>query len=337
MQYQDYYKILDVPRSADEKAIRKAYRKLAQKFHPDVNSNKNAEDKLKEINEAYEVLKDPEKRKRYDALGANWRDGQQFRPPPGSEDIFGSFMGSGGAGFGGNFQSGGAGGGWSDFFEALFGAEPSFGGTSKRSYAGKTAEKASAGRMRQRKGQSKRAEMTVTLEEVFHGTTKKIQIETITSDKAGAKDTAVKNYDVRIPPTIKDGATIRLAGLGEPGLGGGGNGDLLITINIAKHPRYKIDERDIIATLPIAPWEAAFGGKIPFEFFGSNLALNIPAGSQSGQRMRLKGKGLAKDKISSGDCLVELKIVVPKTLSDEERTLLEQLAKVSKFDPRSVN
>lgn len=332
MEYQDYYKILDVPRGADEKEIRKAYRKLAQKFHPDVNKNKNAEDKLKEINEAYEVLKDPEKRKRYDALGANWQNGQQFRPPPGSEDIFSSFMG-GNANFRGNFQSGG-GGGWSDFFEALFGDGPSLGGSNKRSFAGKSADKTSAGRMRQRKGQSKRAEMTVTLEEVFHGTTKKIQIETITSDKSGAQDTAVKTYDVRIPPTIKDGATIRLAGLGEPGLGGGGNGDLLITINIAKHQNYKIDERDIVATLPITPWEAAFGGKIPFEFFGSTLALNIPAGSQSGQRLRLKGKGLAKDKTSSGDCLVELKIVVPKTLTDEERKLFEQLAKVSKFNPR---
>ncbi len=318
--FQDYYKTLGVERNATPEEIKKAYRKLAREFHPDVNKASNAEEKLKGVNEAYEVLKDSEKRKRYDTLGANWQNGQQFQPPPDFENIFGSF--SGGNAGRTSFSSSG-GGGFSDFFDMLFG-NVGGGATGGANYS-----RGFSSSPRQQKGRSQRANMTVSLNDVHSGAKKSITIETVRGN--GQKET--KNYEVKIPPTVTDGATIRLSGLGEPGTGGGPNGDLLVTINIAKNKQFALEDRNIITAVSVSPWEALLGAKTKVNTLNGQVTLTIPEGSQSGNRLRLKEKGLKKKDGSNGDLIVEIKIINPPNPSPEEKELYSKLAKISSFKP----
>ncbi|MFO7870608.1 MAG: DnaJ C-terminal domain-containing protein [Kiritimatiellia bacterium] len=315
--YHDYYKALGVDRSASADEIKKAYRKLACKYHPDVNKSPDASARFKEVAEAYEVLGDPEKRKKYDRLGQDWQRGQEFTPPPGWQ--------TGGFEFRGGPREGGIPwedlGGFSDFFSELFG-----GG----------AGPAGGRREWKTRGRDHEAEATISLEEAFFGAKKSFQLQTAEIDKSGRVHRQKKNYDVNIPPGTEAGARIRLSGQGGRGSGGGPPGDLYLQIRIAPHPRFKLKGRDLETDLPIAPWEAALGAKVGISTLNGNLSLKIPRGSQSGRKLRLKGRGLPKRGAKpAGDLLAVLKITVPARLTAREKSLFEELAKESGFNPRS--
>lgn len=252
MEYKDYYKILGVGRDASAEDIKRAYRKLARQYHPDKNKAKGAEDKFKEANEANEVLSDPKKRKAYDRLGANWKSGQRFTPPPGWE---GSFGGRGGFSAGGDF---------SDFFSTLFGGGNPFGGAF---------EDAEGGGFRPPR-QDQRAALSITLEDSFEGAQRAISLG------------PGRNLNVRIPKGITAGQTIRLAGQAATG------GDLLLEVQFAPHAEFRLEGRDVHSTVALAPWEAALGTRVPVKTLGGTVELSIPEGSQGGRKMRLKGRGL---------------------------------------------
>lgn len=323
--YQDYYKILEVDRKASQDEISKAYRKLARKYHPDINKTPEAENKFKKINEANEVLKDPEKRKRYDLLGENWQAGEQFKPPPNWQGSFGGFSGGPGSfSFGG---SGGAGAdGFSDFFSMLFG---DLGGdfTQGGARAGFSSSP------RSRKGRSHEATISISIEDAFHGGKKSIALKVREQNAQGFVEEKIKNYEVKIPKGVQDGSTIRLAGQGGAGINGAEPGDLLLKIQYAKHPQLSVSGKDLRTKIKLSPWEAALGGKVPVKTFAGEINLNIPPGSQSGQTLRLKEKGMPS-KTGAGDLLVEIQIVVPKNLSKEEEELFTKLKSVSSFEPR---
>jgi curved DNA-binding protein len=317
VKYEDYYKTLGVARNASADDIQKAYRRLARKYHPDVNKEKAAEAQFKLINEAYEVLKDPEKRNRYDELGENWQAGQDFRPPPGWQTRSG-----------GQRRAGQATvediGGFSDFFESIFGGS-GFGARTSP-FGGRT--NGPHRRVRGEPGEDVTADLHISLGEVFHGGTRRIEVQT-----PGGPS---KSIDVRIPRGATEGSTIRLAGQGNPSDSGGVAGDLLLRVHVAPDPRFEIDGSTLKSVVPVTPWEAALGAKIEISLFDSTATVTVPPGSQSGQKLRLRGKGLPKRGAGKehGDLIAELRIVVPKELSDEERALYEQLASVSNFDPR---
>lgn len=317
VKFQDYYEVLGVSRTASQDEIQKAYRGLARKYHPDVAKTADAEEKFKQISEAYEVLKDPDKRKKYDTLGANWKAGQEFTPPPGWDFDFKNFGGGGGGGAGG----GGA-GSFSDFFESIFG------GLGGRAQGG-------GRRQRSAKGQTVEGELRLTLEDVFHGGSKTI---TLASNDPATGQRQNKNYTVKIPVGVKHGSTIRLAGQGLPGGGGGPAGDLLLKVIIADHPRFRVVEgHDVTSTVPLTPWEAALGTKLAVYTLDGSVTLTIPPGSQSGQKLRLRGKGLpTRGGKEHGDMFVQLKIVVPKPdeMTKKERKLFEELRDASEFKPR---
>ncbi|MCB0323122.1 MAG: DnaJ domain-containing protein [Bdellovibrionales bacterium] len=341
VKFQDYYETLGVARSATSEEISKAFRKLARKYHPDVNKDPDAENRFKQINEANEVLGDPEKRKRYDALGANWQNGQEFVPPDGWEEFLSGF--GGGARSGRrtySFQTGGqggspfqgaegfGGGGFSDFFNSLFGeygigAAP---GGGARGYA--------EGSRMARAGRTHEAEVMVTLEEVYRQATKAITFEVLEQNESGVPERSTKSYQVKIPAGIVDGKTIRLAGQGGKGSSGAPSGDLLLRIKFAPHARFRADGHRLHTTLKITPWEAALGGKVRVPTLDGAVTLTIPAGTQSGQQLRIKGKGLPLKDGTHDNLLAEVAIVVPKSLTAEERELFEKLQRVSQFTPR---
>lgn len=307
MKFKDYYETLGVDRKASAEEIQKAYRKLARKFHPDINKSKEAEDRFKEINEANEVLSDPDKRKRYDALGANWKAGQDFRPPPGWE--------ANGEGFQFNFGEGGAGfTGFSDFFDAIFG-NAGFGG------AGPFGGAAGPGFGRVAP-QPREAQLTISFEDALRGATKSIQVQ----DPSGRSRT----LQFTIPVGTKDGAKIRLPGKQ-------GEGDLYLNITLASHSRYSSSGSDLVVKLPISPWEAALGAKVDLVLPDGTIKLSVPPGAQSGSKLRVRGRGFVGAKGARGDALAELRIVVPPSLSAEERKGFEDLAALSRFNPRGYN
>jgi curved DNA-binding protein len=309
--YQDYYQTLGVARDAKQTEIQSAYRKLARKFHPDVNKDKGAEARFKQITEAYEVLKDPEKRAKYDALGANWQAGQDFTPPPGSRGMHFDFGGAGGQEFDGDFSS---------FFETLFGgAGPTMHGARGR---------------RAHRGQSHEADVELSLENVARGGTHEVMLRSVEHDEHGRPHETSKTYSIKLPPGTTEGTTIRLAGQGGAGAGGAAAGDLLLRVPIAPHRRFKVDGHDLSVHLAIAPWEAALGAKVELPLLSGAATLTIPAGSQSGAKLRLRGQGLTERDNSRGDLVVELDIVVPAKLTERERELFEQLAQESSFKPR---
>lgn len=339
VKFRDYYDVLGVQRNATEDDIKKAYRKLARKHHPDVNpGDKSAEEKFKELNEAYEVLSDPEKRQRFDQLGANWKTGADFTPPPGWE-------GGGGRVEYGDlsdlFSHGRAPGGFSDFFETLFGGH--------RAAAGHRAGAGFAMR-----GQDVEAEISLTVEDVHKGVTRTITFNvteachecggmgeiagrTCSACRGAGAQVRPKSLDVNVPAGLRDGSTIRLAGQGEPGASGGPPGDLFLHVKLRPHPLYTvIGEDDVQIDLPIAPWEAALGAKISVPALDGPVEMKVPAGAQGGQRLRLRGQGMLRRRGGRGDQYVKLKIVVPPSMSPAEKELFERLAAESRFNARDL-
>ncbi|WP_376697497.1 DnaJ C-terminal domain-containing protein [Wenzhouxiangella sp. EGI_FJ10305] len=302
MKFKDYYKTLGVEPDASADDIRKAYRKLARKYHPDRNKESGSEDRFKEVGEAYEVLKDSEKRKQYDQLRAGgWRGGEDFQPPPGWSGGAGG-QARGGQGFG-DF------GDFSDFFETLFGG--GLGGMGG-GMGGRARRQARA------KGRDITASVEIDLDTAFHGGKRRI-----TLDRGGQR----QNLDVNIPAGVTPGRKIRLSGQGEPGVGGGPSGDLYMEVKIAPHPLFRLEGRDIHLDLPIAPWEAALGAEVRVPTLGGKVTTKVPAGSSSGKRLRLKGRGLPGK--PAGDQIVNLKVVVPEPKTERERELYEELAEAS--------
>ena len=307
-QYKDYYQSLGVPRTATADELKKSFRKLAREFHPDVaKDKKKAEEKFKEINEAYEVLSDADKRKKYDELGANWKSGAEFRPPPGHGGFGGGQSFRGGAGRGGGVDFEFQGTGFSDFFEQMFGAQRRGGmGGGRGGFAG------------EQMGEPSRdieGDIMVTLEEAKVGS-----VRTVTVRHENRTD----SQQVKIPAGITEGQKLRIAGRGE------GGGDLYLRVKLAKHPDFEVDGHNLIFELELAPWEAALGAEIAVPTLDGKVNIKIPAGTASGQKLRVRGRGLGK----TGDLIVATKIVVPGKISDAQKKLWEQLAKESKFNPR---
>jgi curved DNA-binding protein len=324
VKFRDYYEILGVPRTAAQDEIQRAYRKLARKYHPDVNKAADAEDKFKEINEAYEVLKDPDKRSKYDQLGPNWQAGQDFRPPPGWESQFD--FGRGGGGRTEFHWTGGGGGGFSDFFETLFGGQGFRGGGFEGARGGRP--------VWSQAGEDQEATIRISLEDAYHGATKPITLQTQTVTPQGQVSVQEKSYEVKIPAGIISGQKIRLSGQGGEGTGKGKRGDLYLKVELEHHPVYTLKDRDLYVDLPVAPWEAVLGAEVKIPTLTGEVTLKLPPGTQSGQKLRLRGKGMPNPKGEAGNLYAVVSIRVPKQLSDRERELFEELGKVSRFNPR---
>lgn len=319
MEYKDYYSILGLSKTASQDEIRKVYRRLAKKFHPDVNKAPDAEKKYKDINEAYEVLKDPEKRQKYDTLGSAWQNGDPFTPPPG--------YGGRGMDFGtGNFE------GFSDFFRTIFGG---MGGGMPNGMGGmEDMFFGSRGRSGGRKGQDSEAEIELSLDEVLQGGQKNISLESYVRASDGRMVPEKRNLKVNLPRGVTDGTRLKLAGKGNPSMAGGLRGDLYLKIRIKKDPRFEVRGYDLLSEIRVSPWEAALGASIPVKGLNGTVSMKLPAGTQSGQKLRLRGKGLPAKGNSRGDMLVSIKIVVPKGLSQKEKELFELLSRESSFNPR---
>ena len=316
VKFQDYYETLGVDRNASEDEIRRAYRKLARKYHPDVNKDEGAEDKFKQINEANEVLKDPEKRKLYDQLGPEWQAGQDFKPPPGWDNVHFEFTGP-------SAESFDFGGGFSDFFEMLFGRRMG-GGSRANARQGSWVMG----------GQDHEAEIEIDLESAYHGATRTLTLQGHEIDPQGQVRPTVQNIKVKVPPGVTDGTRIRLAGKGGKGMGGGPPGDLYLRVLIEPHPRFTLDGHNLQVKVPIAPWEAALGATVQVVTMDGRVKLKIPPGTQSGQKLRLRGKGFPKKDAERGDLIARLNIVLPKKLTAKEKELFAEMAKVSSFNPR---
>ena len=308
-QYKDYYQSLGVPRTATADELKKSFRKLAREFHPDVaKDKKKAEEKFKEINEAYEVLSDPDKRKKYDELGANWKSGAEFRPPPGAGGFGGGRAFHGGRPMSSDdFQTHFGGTGFSDFFEQMFGGQRRGNGFGGR---GGFAEEPAAEESRDIEG-----DIMVTLEEAKRGS-----LRTVTVRAENRTD----SHQVKIPAGITEGQKLRIAGRGEHG------GDLYLRVRLAKHPDFEVDGHNLVYELELAPWEAVLGAEIAVPTLDGKVNIKIPAGTASGQKFRVRGRGLGK----TGDLHITVKIVVPDKLTDAQKKLWEQLAKESHFHPR---
>jgi len=328
MEYRAYYKILGLARTATADEIKKVYRRLARKFHPDVSKETNAEPKFKEVQEAYEVLKDPEKRAAYDQLGSEWKSGQTFRPPP---DWGSGFEFRGGPRQGRSSARGGARAeefeeaeGFSDFFSSLFGGR-GFGGAGGSPFGGGGASRAA---------RDHHARVDIDLEEAFHGTQRTLELKRPDLKPDGTLDLKTHTVRVTIPTGVTDGQLIRLAGQGEQATGGGRPGDLYLEVHIRPHRLFQLEGRDVTLTLPIAPWESALGATVTVPTLGGGVEMRIPANSQSGQKMRLRGRGLPGQ--TPGDQYIQLKVVVPPANSPEVRELYEEMnQKFSDFNPRA--
>ncbi len=316
MEYKDYYKIMGIAKDAPQNEIKRAYRKLARKYHPDVSKEKDAEERFKELGEAYEVLKDPEKRTAYDQLGSNWKAGQQgFQPPPDWDAGF-EFHGD-------SFTGGARSAGFSDFFESLFG----------QAGGGFQTHSAGTGHY-QARGQDSHAKVFIDLEDAYHGASRGLTLRSTVIDANGHPQLQPRTLNVKIPKGVKAGQNIRLKGQGSPGLGGGQAGDLYLEIEFNPHSIYKVDGADVSLELPIAPWEAALGGKIKVPTPSGIIDLKIPEAISSGKKMRLKGRGIPA-KIP-GDFFVTLTVVFPEHLTEKEKSLYQELQQANKnFNPRT--
>jgi curved DNA-binding protein len=309
VKYQDYYQILGVPRHADESEIKKAYRKLARKYHPDVNQAADSEEKFKQVNEAYEVLKDADKRQAYDRFGADWKHGQQFES---------AGVGAGAGGFGRGAYSGE--GDFSDFFESLFGGGFQHGG-------GSPFGPGQRARARPPRGADLQLKLDITLEEAYNGGSKTIQF----AGTPGSSE--MKKLKINIPKGVKSGQKMRLAKQGQASPRGGEAGDLLLEMNILPHRLFRLDDRDVILRLPLAPWEAALGSSLKVPTLAGSVELKIKPGMQSGQKMRLKGKGMPGT--PAGDQIVEILIHAPPTNSDADTQFYRDMEARFKFNPRT--
>lgn len=316
MKYKDYYETLGVARDATADQVKLAYRKLARKYHPDVSKVANAEERFKEVQEAYEVLKDPKKRQAYDQLGSQYQSGQEFRgPPPGWQ---------GSADFSGSFTDENL-GGFSDFFEAIFGGRghPHAGGFHRTERRGPI----------QQRGHDEHVKISIPLEEAFHGAEKTIHLQVPEIDAQGRVHHKTRALKIKIPSGVTPGQQMRLAKQGAPGVGNGPPGDLYLEINIESHRLYTLQGHDVFVTLPITPWEAALGAKITAPTLGGFVDVKIIPGSQTGQKLRLKGRGMPA-KPSPGDQYVLLQIVTPLAKTEANRELYEKMAKEMPLNPR---
>jgi curved DNA-binding protein len=333
MEYRDYYETLNVPRSASADEVKKAYRRLARKYHPDVSKEKDAEEKFKQVQEAYEVLKDPEKRAAYDQLGSNWKAGQDFRPPPdfggGFEFRGGPRGGQGSAEFDSSF---------SDFFSSLFGGggDSPFRGGSPFGNGGAGTYSSGTGRARRapRKGRDHHARIDIDLEEAFNGGTRTVELQRPELTDDGTLELRKHTVKVNIPPGITDGQQLRLAGQGEGSTTGGAAGDLFLEVHIRPNQQFQLEGRNVTVTLPVAPWEAALGATVEVPTLGGPVGMRVPAGAQCGQKLRLRGRGLPGN--PPGDEFVQIKIVLPPADSPQARALYEQMQRELAFDPRST-
>ncbi len=310
MQFRDYYEIMGVERNATQDEIKRAYRKLARKYHPDISKDPDAEARFKEMGEAYEVLKDPEKRAAYDQLGKNFKAGQDFTPPPGWDAGFE---------FSGDFGGAADAGAFSDFFESLFGR----GGFSR----GQT----QPGGFHMR-GQDHHAKILIDLDDAIHGASRTLSLQVPEVDPQGHVQTRSRTLNVNIPRGVRQGQQIRLAGQGAPGIGQGGSGDLYLEIEFRPHSFYHVEGRDIYLDLPVAPWEAALGATVKVPTPGGAVEMKIPPGSGSGTKMRLKGRGIPGK--TAGDFYAVLKISLPRADNDRARELFKQMQKELDFNPR---
>lgn len=299
MEYQDYYKTLGLTKEATQDDIKRVYRKLARKYHPDISKEDNAEEQFKEVGEAYEVLKDPEKRAAYDQLGVDLQAQRDFRPPP---------SGTAGTGQSADFD---------DFLANLFGQRG----------------RANAGRTQSMQGEDSHAKVSIDLEDAYHGTTRSLNLRTTERGADGRPFLQERTLNIKIPKGVKQGQHIRLQGQGNPGIGGGSAGDLYLEIAFNPHPLYRVEELDVYLELPLAPWEAALGGSVKVPTPDGAVDMKIPAGSSSGRKLRLKGRGIPAQ--SPGDFYVTLKVVMPDTLSDKAKALYSELALEQTFNPRA--
>jgi curved DNA-binding protein len=308
MEFRDYYEVMGVPRDATQDDIKRAYRKLARKYHPDVSDDADAEARFKEVGEAYEVLKDPEKRAAYDQLGANWKTGQEFRPPPNWDEGF-------------EFSGGSDGGQFSDFFGSLFGQ----GGTGGGPQMG--------GREFHMRGEDRHARIHTDFHDSYTGAQRQISLHLPQVTADGRVITQEKTLNVKIPEGIRDGQKIRLAGQGGPGMGQGQAGDLYLEIEFQADRRFRINGGDVTLHLPVAPWEAALGASITVPIPTGNVELKIPPGSGQGSKLRLKGKGLP-GKVP-GDLYALLDVQLPPADNDAAKELYEKMSREMPFNPRA--
>jgi curved DNA-binding protein len=309
--YQDYYKTLGIEKNARQDEIQRAYRKLARKYHPDINRSSDAEDTFKHINEAYEVLGDPEKRKKYDQLGSGWNSGSKGYSTPGTENVHFSF-------------STGDPGQFSDFFHNLFGGGWNLDDTAAMQGGG----------VRRGRGRDHESRVDILLSEAYHGVRKSIEMERVVPGADGRPQKTRKIYEVAIPPGVTEGSLVRLSGQGGSGSGGGEAGDLYLRVHILPDSRFTTNGHDLATGIDIAPWEAALGAKVSVATIDGHISLTIPSGTQSGKTLRVRGKGMPVPSGAYGDLLVTVRIVVPAHLSSRERQLFEELARESRFNAR---
>ncbi len=305
MEFKDYYGVLGVPREASQDDIKRAYRRLARKYHPDVSKEPQAEERFKEVQEAYEVLRDAEKRAAYDQVGRGFRPGEEFRPPPDWASGF-------------EFSGPGAGAGrFSDFFEELFGARGGYTGS----------------RRNDQRGEDHHATIEIDPRRAYSGGTESIELRHPRPKAGGGVELGTRRLNLRIPPGVTDGQVIRLAGQGAPGVGGGARGDLYLKVALRPDPVFSVEGRDVSVSLPVAPWEAALGATVQAPTLGGPVELRIPAGSDSGRRLRLRGRGLPGS--PPGDQYVILRVVLPRADTPRARELFEQMRRDLPFDPRA--
>jgi len=313
MEFKDYYQTMGVERDASQDEIKRAYRKLARKYHPDVSKEANAEARFKEVGEAYEVLKDPEKRAAYDQLGANWKAGQDFRPPPDWDQGFefhgGGFTGADAEQF-------------SDFFESLFGRGGLGGG-----YTRQTRPEFHA------RGEDTYAKVLIDLEDAYHGATRSLTLKRTEMGTDGRPRLNERTLNVRIPKGVRQGQHIRLARQGGAGVGKGGAGDLYLEVEFRPHRHYHVEGKDVFLDLPVAPWEAAFGATIKVPTPAGPVDLKIPANSSGGRKLRLKGRGIPARE--SGDLYVVLQIALPPADSEAAKAAYSEFEKALEFNPRA--
>ncbi|HEY8245419.1 MAG TPA: DnaJ C-terminal domain-containing protein [Casimicrobiaceae bacterium] len=319
MKFRDYYETLGVQRTATLDEIKRAYRKLARKFHPDVNKEKDAEGKFKEVGEAYAVLKDPEKRAAYDRFGENWKAGQDFTPPPNWDEGFefsGARPGGGGAAGAADF---------SDFFESLFGR----GGA-----GGMGAEGPRGGRTMRGRGEDHHAKVVVPLEDAYTGARRTLTLRMPELDDEGRVALRTRNLEVTIPKGIKAGQNLRLQGQGGPGFGGGPPGDMYLEIEFEPHARFRVDGRDVSVDLPLAPWESELGATARVPTPSGEVELTVPPRSGAGRKLRLRGRGLPGE--PPGDLYAVVSIVLPRAETDAEKDAYRAMSSAfARFDPRA--
>lgn len=312
MQFRNYYDVLGVARDATADEIKKAFRKLARKYHPDISKEPEAERHMQEVNEANAVLSDPEKRAAYDQLGNTYRPGEEFHPPPDWDAGF-EFSAEG-------FSPGAEGSGFSDFFEQIFGRAGGYsqGAAGRASYRGQ--------------GEDHRARIYLELDDAYSGATRQITLRAPKLDGQGRVTLQTRTLNVKIPRGVKEGQVIRLAGQGTPGAVGTRVGDLLLEVHFKPHPRFRVDGRDLYLSLPVAPWEAALGAVVAVDLPGGSVKVRIPEGASSGKLLRVRGKGIPGE--PPGDLLLTLEIALPPADTPKARALYEQMASDLAFNPR---